>query len=500
MPTEVHSLVRLRPFALLLSLSLSLAAIACGGDDDSASGFVASIPVTSGDTTATLDIPEGALPSDISPDDITVTPLEITETIEDSEHLEPLAAYRFEPAGAEFEIPLRLSIDTVAQQEQNLIARLGSGDGSSELLQPVALSINLATNRVTAVYSIEHFSEILFMLSKDGAQPHIAILPPPPEETYLVGESFTVRARLHSGYANWTVVSRNDDGLTIREDRRTLREKPWHADVVWSTSAPTTNNIADVFVDALNSAFWGAGDDDLDLRNDPPLEPRLVESSVDGSTTLTAQFIEQTFTCKSVGFFTIWVFAKVQATAELKVSAEGYSDSISEYTQKMHTVFPPRIVGQCIAPAVTETPTPDPTTELTETPTPDPTTDPTSEPTDDPTSEPTEGPTASPSPSPSPTATGGPTSAPPSDGLEASLGDTAPEGSVLVFLLDGIFFDPAGLSVVEAHEPFCSYEHVHGGLIQSIIPGSSGNYVTRTEHLGECGFGPPAFYVIPDPR
>lgn len=353
----MHLLFHARSLGLLSSLLL-LAAVtaACGSDDDQlAPDIVTSLSITSGDTTARLDVPEDALPSDVSLADITFAALDLDEAFDGSEGLEPLAAYRFEPDGAEFEIPLRLSIDTVAQQEQNLIARLVSNDGSSELLQPVALSIDPATNRATAVYAIEHFSEILFMLSKDGAQPHIAILPPPPEETYFVGESFTVRARLHSGYSNWTVVSRNDDGLTIREDRRTLREKPWHADVVWSTSAPTTNNIADVFMDALNSTFWGAGDDDLDLRNDPPLEPRRVESSVDGSTTLSAEFIEQTFTCKSVGFFTIWVFAKVEATAELKVSAEGYSDSISEYTQKMHTVFPPRIVGKCIASAVTET-------------------------------------------------------------------------------------------------------------------------------------------------
>ena len=73
-------------------------------------------------------------------------------------------------------------------------------------------------------------------------------------------------------------------------------------------------------------------------------------------------------------------------------------------------------------------------------------------------------------------------------------------GQVGVFLLDGIYFLTDGLAVMGKHSPNCEYEHVHGGQITSIIPGEGGQYVTRTEHLGNCGYGPPNFFLIDDPR
>lgn len=71
---------------------------------------------------------------------------------------------------------------------------------------------------------------------------------------------------------------------------------------------------------------------------------------------------------------------------------------------------------------------------------------------------------------------------------------------VMVFVLDGVPFGIDGLQVIEAHEPFCSYQHVHGGPVRSIVPGPDGKHVERTEHLGECGYGEPNFMVIADPR
>ncbi len=139
--------------------------------------------------------------------------------------------------------------------------------------------------------------------------------------------------------------------------------------------------------------------------------------------------------------------------------------------------------GRCVAPAV-ETPIVDPTSELS-------TVEPTTEPTADPTSQ------------PSPVASAAPTTETPPEGSEArpaSFGDAVPEDHVLVFLLDGVFFLPGGLQVVAAHVPFCSYEHLHGGTISSLLPGSNGDPVTRSEHLGECGFGPPNFFIVIDPR
>ena len=73
-------------------------------------------------------------------------------------------------------------------------------------------------------------------------------------------------------------------------------------------------------------------------------------------------------------------------------------------------------------------------------------------------------------------------------------------GQILVFRLDGVDFFPDGLVHTDAHVPNCEYQHVHGGPITSVLPGPDGRPLIRTEHLGDCGFGPPNFYLIPDPR
>ena len=84
-------------------------------------------------------------------------------------------------------------------------------------------------------------------------------------------------------------------------------------------------------------------------------------------------------------------------------------------------------------------------------------------------------------------------------GIPATFETVAGSGQVLIFRLDGVDFVAAGLETVAIHLPFCTYEHVHGGKIRSLVP-VNGVFVERTEHLGDCGFGPPNFFVVPDPR
>ena len=66
--------------------------------------------------------------------------------------------------------------------------------------------------------------------------------------------------------------------------------------------------------------------------------------------------------------------------------------------------------------------------------------------------------------------------------------------------LDGVDYLTNGLIHMGPHAPNCTYEHVHGGEIRSLTPGSNGQSMTRTEHLGDCGFGPPSFSMVRDPR
>ena len=72
-----------------------------------------------------------------------------------------------------------------------------------------------------------------------------------------------------------------------------------------------------------------------------------------------------------------------------------------------------------------------------------------------------------------------------------------PPEKIMVFYLKGVFYEATGLVNVEAHEPFCSYLHVHGGPIAPVLPAGG---APASEHLGECGFGPPNFYLIDIPN
>jgi hypothetical protein len=74
------------------------------------------------------------------------------------------------------------------------------------------------------------------------------------------------------------------------------------------------------------------------------------------------------------------------------------------------------------------------------------------------------------------------------------------DGWIVVFRLDSVDYLTDGLIVIDAHIPFCEYIHVHGPPIQSVLPGPDGQPFTRSEHLGECGYGPPNFFLVPDPR
>ena len=138
------------------------------------------------------------------------------------------------------------------------------------------------------------------------------------------------------------------------------------------------------------------------------------------------------------------------------------------------------------APAETATPT-EPASTPTDTATP----------TETATTEPTPTPTE-PAPAPTGTATPTETATPEPTPMPATPDSAVPEGSVLVFLLDGVFYLPTGLHVEGPDE--CSYNHVHGPTITSLTPGSNGEFITRSEHLGACGYGPPNFFIIVDPR
>lgn len=85
-------------------------------------------------------------------------------------------------------------------------------------------------------------------------------------------------------------------------------------------------------------------------------------------------------------------------------------------------------------------------------------------------------------------------------GVPAAWDTEAGPGKVRIYRLDGVDYVAEGIQTVGAHPGFCEYEHVHGGPITALLPDGSGSFPTRGERDPECGFGPPNFFVVDDPR
>ena len=121
------------------------------------------------------------------------------EAFADHEGVDPIGAYRLEPARVEFDVPLRVTVE-LAGGLNGVLAQLVSSDGAVEALEPVALALSTSGETVRATYEIEHFSNIeLFRSRTTGNDAALVVLPPPLEPTYFVGESFSVRVRVHAG-------------------------------------------------------------------------------------------------------------------------------------------------------------------------------------------------------------------------------------------------------------------------------------------------------------
>ena len=481
----------------LLALSLlvgSLIVAGCGdseGDAGGEGGDAATVvrTVRSGELELILEIPTDGLGGGLTAQDITVTPIEVDpETVEDGE---PVAAFRLEPDGAVFDEPIRAIVhlpDLETEVRVVLSAEEPGGElePDGELLEVVGTRLDLEQGGVAMAFEIPHFSKAEVVFLDKGSEPTRVTILDRPRSEYAVGESFDVRVRVDSGYSNWTEISFKPDWIR-RERRSTLRDQPWTGEVTWRTGAPDDTNIVEALHDLLS---WS--DDESRPRNDPPLTPERTKTPLTGPDGFTGVFATQTFTCVKPGDWTIDIHAAVKSPAQNVITETGYDRAGVYPYERKSGAWPEgpdgnydRLVGRCVA---LETPTPDPTSTSTV------------EPSVTPTSEPT--PSGTPEGSATPGEDDGPppVSTPPPGAVAAELGDDVPAGKVLVFLLDGVFFDPTGLSTIDAHVPFCSYRHVHGGPIKSLAPQSDGSTLERSEHLGECGFGPPNFYIVDDPR
>ena len=354
---------------LLAGVLVAAVVAACGGGDNE-DGVLATLTATSGDVEIAVEIPEGALPSGVELSDISVVGLDRDDVFTDYEGVDPIGAYRLEPAGLKLAMPLRLTIE-LAGGSPDVVARLVSSDGTAEFLGPTALAIRPSDDRVRVSYEIEHFSDLHVILPRGRKSPAIVVLPPEPEPSYFIGESFTVRVRVHAGFSNWGVVERVNE-QTTRRDYRTLLDEPWTARLRWwsNGSGPSSNE------------FFGTL---FEREREPvpsPLDPVSASISVGEANTGTAAFDGQTFTCERAGDFLVWATTFVVTSAEVVTSVNGGPATVSGIRQEAGASSRP-IRGTCVGGDATVDPTPDPTETVA---TPDPTEtiatpDPTEEPT-----------------------------------------------------------------------------------------------------------------------
>ncbi len=362
-----------RSSALLLLAGLLLAALAaaCGGSDNEA-GVLATLSATSGDLEVVVEIPEGALPSGVALSDISVVGLDRDEALAGYEGADPLGAYRLEPAGMEFEVPLRLTVE-LAAGSSHAVARLVSSDGTAEFLEPVALAIRRSDDRVRVSYKLEHFSDLHFVLPRERQDPAVVVLPPEPKPSYFVGESFTVRVRVHSGFYDQLKVDRVNDQTTTKE-YRTLLDTGWSARLSWWSSAAMPAESDD-----FETLFEEESEGEFHEEEPSPLDPATAATTVGEANIGTASFAEQTFTCALAGEFLLSVVAVVSTSAEVATSVDGGPATVRKIQQYVRAESR-QIRGICVGADATVDPTPDPT-ETVATPETTATPDPTEEPT-----------------------------------------------------------------------------------------------------------------------
>ena len=452
-----------RTLACLLAVGVLSMLGACGGteaeDGEAPELVTATIPTANGDVAVSLDAHGQQTDTPITIE--AIVPADGAKLSEDF-----VAAFRLLPAGANFDTPVALSVTLAGSPEDALTGLHFSDDRPIELLEFLPVMYDPAANTTTYEAQISHFSEV--QVEHVGQQLETRLMPEIPGDKYLVGDSFVMRVR---------VVARSlppfDRGLYKGADARVTSNRPpvLTFEAHWRT---TGGPLGIDFSEAVTGRFITRSEDFAGSPLDPTeIDGRPASQSVTDGQSLT---YEQEFTCISPGTFVVWfrghqiepgVATEYRGTTVVSTEAVtryGYANSV--------------IAGECIAPpASTSTPTPGvalPTTGV----------------------------------APSATAlTTGP-AAIPTVVLPPEIGIATPAsgpgtgdlpGFIRVYAYAGVFYYADTLVVTPAHEPFCSYEHLHDGPIAAVERDGL-TLPPIAEMYGECGFGPTnALFWIPEP-
>jgi hypothetical protein len=246
----------------LLAMSMSISA--CSSDD---AAEATTTVVTSTDGTATLRIPDSALPAGVSADEISITRDDSRVTDFDG----TARVWSFAPDGVVFKTPVRLTLD-VETEEGDFFGMRHIADGDIE--EPVIEVESIdAAGRVTVVSTeIDHFSSIAFFTLRTSQIVSVLKAEWKPEARDTnEGESLSVAMDL-SGPSAFTTSITYIDALNrgIKEDI-VYAGGAWESVIQWSASRP-------------------------------PLSPGFISTTANGAGTHTH---EHSVTCDDDGPFTI---------------------------------------------------------------------------------------------------------------------------------------------------------------------------------------------------
>jgi len=275
-------------------------------------------------STLTLDIPDSALPSGVTKDQMVVEPIPVSELPEDIQDIDVVAAFRLTPDGLTFKEPVSFSIKTILKNNALLII-FHISEGQVEVVDNVSVVFD-GNNQATITGSIAHLS----IITVGGGL--LTIFMPNNMGSHFVGESFRVPVIFDLNLAV--------DERTGKEPYASFRLNP----EVTSAGFRSFVSFAPVKPDYIEKMPAV----DTQISSDPP-PPRSLD-------------VRGEFTCAAVGdgeiVYMVWVIR------------EGYS--WGSFSGPMNISYHVSLKTQvnCIEPESPSTPTP----TITPTPTPTPTT------------------------------------------------------------------------------------------------------------------------------
>ncbi len=386
-----------------------------------------------------------------------------------SEGGEPVAAFRLLPDGATFAEPVRLTIELSGRPQGPLMgmhfSEGGDGGDGIELLDLGDASYDADTDSTSYTIELTHFSEV--HVRTYGEVLEARLLPPLPAETYQVGESFVVRARVAPDEIPGWDYRRS--GTRQQVHVAAVNGAPLGVTTHWrSTGGVRGIDFADIA--SLEFVFKSSDYDPTPLA---PEQTQTVFREAQPGSTLD---FEQRFTCEREGRFFVFFHGRSSQAAIATVFEGGtVVERVEDDVTSRVTLG---ITGVCGAESsASPTTVADPRTAT---------------------------PTATPTPRVlAPVAPGAPAVRLPFEPADPTpvVPGKLLEGFILVYAYDGVWYDGSAMVFTPAHEPFCSYEHLHGGTTASILPGPDGKPIFISEMHGECGYGPSnALFWIKDPR